>query len=821
MTTSRYLGQNTHTFTPRKTLFATTIASMTLGAVPVIAQEDAQHIRPSHIQALQLAQAPDTDTQATQTFAIPAQALTSALDRFSELTGISFAYTSSDLADIHSQGVVGDFAPRQALDVLLAGTGVSAQFRGANTVNLAKAEEGVPVLQPLQVIADAELESDGYQVDRNATAMRIDVPIMETPKNVQVINQQVINDQQASTLLEVMRNVGGVSEGNNQGRTTDRVMLRGFEIREEQIYADGFPDLSDRSIDALTERVEVLRGSSSLLYGDLSAGGLINVIKKKPEAEAQYLGEFTSSNNGTRSGLVDATGPLKLGDTKGLMYRLIVQDEKSDYWRNFGEIDRVLISPMVSWQNDSTRIDFAYRFLDRKAPFDRGTVFIDGKPANIPAKRRLGERSDIVEEQLNAFDLQGEFKLAENWSLRVQSRYQDKELDNLRTEPKALDETTGDLVRQKTGLDGLMTKQWNVGANVVGDVQTGIVKHTILVGAEYQDKDGSMDALLLGDRIGDSAGEPVFNIFDPIYGQIDAFTVNRKTDKGFVENRTRRGYYLQDQIKLGDSWTFLGGIRYSEFDDFKRLNNGTVREDSKNEAVLPRGGFVYRPVDSLSFWGSYSESFEPNESTPEDTGAPFDPEEGVTMEAGIKYEPWERLRVEMSYFNISKENVAQTISGSTQMTGEVESAGFDLNVNGDLTERMSFSANLSLFDTEIVKNPEDSSLVGNQFQNAADKTASLFLRYNPKAVSGLSVGGGLNYIGERPVSNDNDVFMDDYTLVDAFVSYATLLNEHSIKLQLNVKNVLDEEYFPSSVGDSLRVSVGEPRSVWLNVSLAL
>lgn len=174
--------------------------------------------------------------QAAQTFAIPAQALTSALDKFSEQTGISFAYTSSELEGIQSPGVRGEFAPRQALNALLAGTGVSAQFSGGDTVALSKAADqtGAMMLGPVRVAGStfnvSISEETGYRAERSVSATKTDVPIMETPASVQVVTQEVMEDQQVLTINDAVKNVSGVYENiGPDGNAGDYFIVRGFE----------------------------------------------------------------------------------------------------------------------------------------------------------------------------------------------------------------------------------------------------------------------------------------------------------------------------------------------------------------------------------------------------------------------------------------------------------------------------------------------------------------------------------------------------------------------------------------------------------------
>jgi iron complex outermembrane receptor protein len=249
---------------------------------------------------------------------------------------------------------------------------------------------GQAVLPATQVSADGTDAEQGYAANSASTASKSDVPLKEEAQSVIVVTPQTISDFGVQSLDDAMKFVSGVSQGNTLGNTKDSLVKRGFGTNDDgSILRDGVRSVVSHNFSATTDRVEVLKGPASLLYGAMEPGGVINVISKQPQyVQSTTLSGSAYSEGGGSFG-IDTTGPL--GDT-GLAYRLVAERKSEDYWRNYGVDQHTLIAPSLSWTGERASLTLAYEYNDYVSPFDRGTVFANGHPADISYDKRLDEK---------------------------------------------------------------------------------------------------------------------------------------------------------------------------------------------------------------------------------------------------------------------------------------------------------------------------------------------------------------------------------------------------------------------------------------------
>ena len=795
---------------------ATASALALMQAQPAIAQGGTMNTAPVVAQA-----------ERTYAFDIPAKPLPQAIADFSAVTGLQVLYTERSTFDHTAPALRGNYTARQALDLLVGGSGLIARFTSANAVTIERPGNGSDaiVLGPIVVegtssAVQRDTEGAGYAISNSSTATKTSQPIIETPQAIQVIPQDVLDDEQATSLDEALARVSSITQDNTFGNTTDSFKMRGFEL-DDSLYRDGVRStFVDRNYDATVDRVEVLKGPSSLLYGRQEPGGMVNVITKKPLDTHRYEGAAQFSTTGKRNGFVDFTGPIaEVGDGVAA-YRLVVEREHSDYWRNFGEIRETLFAPSLAYNTNNFRADITYKYSDRDVPFDRGTVIIDGKPAAVPRDRRFGEDFEKATEQAHAAAAKVEYDLTPNITLRASGALQLVDRDRIEVRPLAVD-SAGNLARRIIGDFGRYADRYYASANVIGRFETGPIGHEVLVGADWETEEGGSAGGLVGPTSTD------FNIFQPVYGQLDpsAATFSPFTSRSEAETY---GYYIQDILSLTEQFKVLVGGRYEQFRRYQEFNHPTlgnvVTDDSEGDVFLPRAGAVFRPIDWLAIYASYSESFQPNSSTPErgplPASGPFDPEQGVAYETGLKTDFPNGLTSTIAIYHITKQNVLASENGVLQAVGEVRSRGVEADLSGNITPELSFIASYSYNDAVIVENGGVNE--GNRFTNVPKQTAALFGRYDIKGggLEGLYAGGGLRYVGKRAGDSANSFFLEDYLTVDLFGGYDLHIDDWPrISIQLNVKNLLDREYYPSS-GGNLRINVGEPRTFFLQGSMA-
>lgn len=754
---------------------------------------------------------------APHTFDIPAGPLGEALVTFGAQSGVQVAVGTAAAAGKSAPAVSGTMTARVALRRLLESSGLTYEFTSAAAVSVDRPDGEGTMLAPITVEGQGTTPTDtkglGYSVSNSTTATKTDLSIIDTPQSIQVVPRDVLDDEQAKTLDEALARVSGIVQANTFGNTTDRVLARGFGDADI-FYRDGARSIVYRYFNANVDRVEVLKGPSSLLYGRLEPGGLINVITKKPLEEYRNEISFQGGNPETKNGFVDVTGPIRKTDQVFLGYRLVAELEESDYWRNFGEIRKTIVTPTLRLRAYDFSADVQYEYEDSEEPFDRGTIIVGDAPAPVLVDRRFGEEFEKLTSESHMIQTNMEYAFSDNLKLRTNGSWQIIKSDDLQARPRSFNETTGILTRRVDGTVDRKTERYFVSTNMLAKVDTGPVAHELLFGADYETHDEGRGGFVASGNVAN------FNIYAPVYGLLNPASATASTTGRYSNKEETYGYYVQDIISLTDAFKVILGARYEQYSNYYKVGNNLL-DDSEGNAFLPRAGIVYRPAKWLSVYGNYSQSFQPNQSTPEGDG-PFDPEEGVTYEAGFKTDLAQGLTSTVSFYKITKQNVLATVNDTTSAIGEVESHGVEVDVTGQVLPNVDVIASYAFTDTQVTK--DDGSNEGNEFLNVPRHAAGVFATYDftGKTVQGLSLaglraGGGVRYVGERPGDSGNTFVLPEYMTVDAFAGYELPFDGKKFKLQFNVKNLFDQEYYPSS-GGNLRINVGASRSFLLRAS---
>lgn len=662
-----------------------------------------------------------------------------------------------------------------------------------------------------EVLANPTIEDDGYQAKRASTASKSSVALRDEAQSVQVVTPKTIEDFQVRSLDEAMKFVSGVSQSNTLGGTQDGFVKRGFGANADgSILRDGIRSSLSRNFSATTERVEVLKGPASLLYGALEPGGLINVISKKPQYQWGTRLDADSSSFGGGSLAVDVTGPIA---DSGLAFRLIAERQHKDYWRNFGEEEHSLIAPSLSWEGERLRLNLAYEYKEYSTPVDRGTVIINGKPAKVSYNDRFGEswsRAKGIDELLTAT---AEYQLTDQWSTRLTYGWNNERYDYAEARPNAMNANTGDMSRRSDGSEHdnqtqYLAWDWISNASLFGQ------RHDLLIGADTERVDNFRGDTWRGAAVGG------FNIYNPAYGNLAPPSTLNPAQSDRSDELHSRSIYAKDNWHLNDQWIVVFGGRYQRFEQLVEQGRDTAYTrptDRTDTTFLPFGGLVFQLNDQVAFYGNYSRSFVPNVSDA-DTGQAFDPEEGRSYELGVKLDLPQGIGASLALFDIEKENVVVSNNNVSEAAGKVGSRGVELDITGRLSERWELLGSYAYIDTEILNDPANK---GNELVNAARNIASLYIVHHlslPEDFGQWRLGGGARYVGERAGDNANSFWLDSYTVADAFISWDSHLLGEKTRLQLNVRNLFDERYYPSS-GGNLRVAVGEPREVRLSASV--
>ena len=785
----------------------------------------------SALALLPLSVAMAADTRAPQrapfSFSMAAKPLPQALSDFSRVTGISVIYTDEAPYGLNAPAINGQMSAEQALQRLLSGSGFTFRRTDDHTIALEpQPTEGALNLGATTITSVMD-QSTSYQPPPTSSIMRSSAPIQEIPQTVNVVAAQVIRDQAPRNLDDALANVSGITQGNTLGSTQDSVMTRGFgDNRNGSIMRDGMPLVQGRGMNATVDRVEVLKGPASLLYGIQDPGGVVNMVSKKPELE-QYNAltlrgsTYGEGKNGS-GGSFDSTGAL---GTSGLAYRMVLDHEDEDYWRNYGVHRETLVAPSLAWFGERTKLLFAYEHREFLTPFDRGTV-IDPRtnhPLDISRNERLDEPFNDMEGRSDLYHFEADHELNDNWNAHFGYSWNRETYDASQVRVTAIDTGKGTLTRSMDGTQNAISTDRFATASLEGKVNVAGMQHDLVFGI-----DDEYRKIYRADLIRQKSLS-TFSYLNPVYGREVQGTTVSPADSAQTDLLRSDSVFVQDSIHLTDQWIFLAGGRFQAYDQY--AGKGVpfkANTDNNGQKWVPRAGLVYRYTDELSFYGSYTESFKPNSTIAPLSGSStvldgsIAPEEAKSWEIGAKLDMPGRVTGNIALFDIKKRNVLVANSEGPvtiySAAGEVRSRGLELDLSGQLSDRWSLIGSYAYTDAEVTEDPD---YKGNQLQNVARNSGSLSAVYDFGNVIGgdqLRVGAGARYVGEREGNAVNDFELPGYTVADAFATYDTQLDGQKVKFQLNVKNLFDRTYY-TSAASRFFVSMGDSRQVTLSSTL--
>lgn len=664
------------------------------------------------------------------------------------------------------------------------------------------------LLGPVTLIGDGVAPTVGYQPKRSSLATGADTPLLDVPQAVSVVAAPVLKDQAVRTLDEALANVSGVTQGNTLGGTQDAFMKRGFgDNRDGSTMRDGLRTAMPRSFTAGADRVEVLKGPASTLYGILDPGGLVNVVSKMPELTQHGEAAAWVSSFGGGGGQVDVTGPLATGSN--LAYRFVGDLQDTAYWREFGRIRQKTVAPSLAWYGEDTTVTLGYEYTRYQVPFDRGTIFdaSTGKAVPVSRRERFDEPYNVTSGFTQLARIGVNHKIDSNWAVSVNYAYSHNWYKDDQARVTAYNARTGALTRRADATQDSNVDVHALRADVTGKAEFAGLRHQLLFGASYDHSDTLRTDLIRGST------STAFNIYNPVYGRLAPSRNVVASDSDQTERLETSSVYVQDSVELGDRWIALAGLRYQHYDQFagrgRPFNVNTNVQDGK---LVPRVGAVYKVTPDASIYASWSQSFRPNSSISSYIGA-LPPEEGDAYEVGAKVELARGLTATAALFDLRKRNVlySEVVNGLTvnRTAGAVRSRGFELDVAGDVAPGWSVIGSYSLLNAQVTDDPANK---GNRLANVARSTASLFVTHDFGSVMGgtaLRIGGGARYAGKRAGDAANSFYMPAYVVADAFASYDTELHGTPVSFQVNVKNIFDKTYYTSAV-NNLGVAVGEP-----------
>lgn len=802
--------------------FATTLASgvahaQTVGQAPAAASAPSAQIR---------------------TYAIPAGPLDGVLARFGREAGILLTYAPALTVGRQSPGVQGRFDVSGAFGQLLAGTGLTASPHGAG---YALTPQGAPVVAAIvaggtsadvalpATHVQAQAWADAYRMPVDANVSRSDAPILDIAQAINVVPQQVLADQRARTLDDALVNVSGIVQGNTLAGTQDTLLKRGFGgNRDGSIMHNGMPLVQGRGLNANADSVEVLKGPTSLLYGIMDPGGVINVVSKrpllKPYTAVSLAGTtFGHGKHGAQETL-DTTGPI--GDT-GLAYRLVVDQNNQSYWRAFGTQRETLVAPTLAYYGRDTQVVLSYEYRNFLTPFDRGTVIdpTTNKPLAVSARERLDDVHNEMTGQSHLAQITVDHQFDADWKAHFGYSYNKETYDAGQLRVNGINTATGVVSRSNDATRGSVSTDSFGIAYLDGKVRLAGMRHDLQFGGDWEYR-----RIYRRDLIRQAA-RCTFSYLNPVYGCEVIPTTVSASDSDQTDTLHDASLFLQDAVHVTDRWIVVGGVRLLTYSQLAGKGRPfRVNTDLGDTQWLPRAGIVYKATNDVSLYGSYSESLKPTSTiAPLSSGVVIDssvaPEHAKSFELGVKLDMPNGLSGTLAVFDIDKRNVlVSQFNDATKgidwrTSGAARSRGVELDVSGRIGQRWNVIASYAFIDA---KTTDDPLYTGNTLANAARHTASLAAVYDWGAVLGqgggnLRLGAVGRYVGSRPGDSANSFTLPAYFVADVFAAYDAKIGRHPVHYQLNVKNVFNKTYYPSSASQYF-VAVGDARSATLSAS---
>lgn len=701
------------------------------------------------------------------------------------------------------------------------------------------AQQQKDALELDSAIITEQIDSE-YQ-NKKASSPKFTAPLVDSPRTVNIIPEQLIKDRGATSLQDVLRSTPGVTLGSGEGGTPtgDRPFIRGYEASTD-IFIDGMRDYARGSHETFNlESVEVIKGPSSAYTGRGGTGGSINLSTKKPKLDNFLDGTVGIGNGGQNRQTLD--GNYMLSDT--VAARLNLMRMGGDIpGRDHVEYDRWGIAPTISFGlGTPTRVTLSYAHIENKDTPDMGIPFNNkandrNKPIKVDRNNFYGRQK--VDFNKNVFDtatVDFEHDLNDSFTLRNATRYGTSLNHYLFTRPSFDNCAAGDVGSCATEDGDLQFTRANRAryrksesiinqTDVYGTFNTGTLEHSLTTGAEFSREEISsktMTASAAGDT--DSFWNPSSN------GRYDkSISYGPKLKDGDIKTMA---YYVFDTVKLNEQWSLNGGVRYDKFKVSKNesISRGKVVPSASREDGMwnYQAGVIFKPAKNGSIYLSYGTSSNPSgENLGQAGGADgpasaasvndLKPEKSGSWELGTKWDLLdEKLSLTAAVFETTKTDARSTdpFTGDVSLAGENRVRGIEFGATGSITDKWDIWAGYTYLDPKVKKYRNGANVFdGKQIKFIAKNSATLWTTYKP--IQDWTIGGGVSYVGQRFVNDDNSLKLPSHTLYDAMLGYQVSRN---LEMQLNVNNISDTRVYDAShVG--LFANVGQGRSYMLNAN---
>jgi iron complex outermembrane receptor protein len=786
--------------------------------------------------------------------------LQQAVEQLAELARLQILYDPEMLRGQTTRGLHGTLTPAQALEQLLAETGITFEFTASDAValhprartNTSPAPGGTETptqVRTVTITADRSKQLT-YDSAPNVTSVKIDETSLVVPVASTSLPQQFLRDQKVVRLEDAVEFVSG-TETVPDGESSSGFEIRGFPTY--QYYLDGVrvsPDLHHDGFRdfANVDRVDILKGPASLLYGRTEPGGLINIVTKRPVEQPFLTLEQQAGSFGHERTQIDAGGPLSSGGK--LLYRFNAAWENDGSFRDIPHSRRIFAAPVITWQASAATAVTAYlEYLNSHDPSDSGQPIIGDRPPPIPASRSFDEGGQIHTTDLRV-GIEAAHAFTDSWSIHahLDARWlQAPQAPQLALASDGLaaiqcSASICPVARELVSIPAARGYTYYASVDAARDFSFWHMHNTVLVDTDffetgaYSEWNTVSDFSLTTDLLHPKPIPLPFSLLD-------------NPDQTTSRHTGERWYsaYAQDQVEIGERLYLLVGVRY---DRALAYNNQVVFTDISNPAfasnsssnsahaaaLKQREGIVWRATPWLSLYAKFAQNFG---ATPglyvgaDSPNALFLPQQSAKeIETGLKLGLADnRIDATLAFFNLTKHNIASTLlepsldpTGLLYLTGDARNQGFELDVHGEMLPGWQLLASYAYIDSRIQNDfalsqgtggGELVGQTGNRLFGVPRNGGSLWTsyRFSGDRLQGLKLGAGGIARGPREGDNANDYTLAGFMKWNAFASYGWRMDSMQMSAQLNIDNIFNKSYYESLSG-TRTVMPGTPRR-WL------
>ncbi|MHC8359660.1 TonB-dependent siderophore receptor [Pseudomonas sp. LS2P72] len=759
---------------------------------------------------------------------LPAAPLASTLNQIASQAGLALSLNPALAAGKTSAPVKGQFDAAGALREALRGTGLQLEQSSTGTYSLVAVPEGVMALPETAVIGVENTESawgpvQGYLATRTAAGTKTDTALVEAPRSISIATREQMDDRNVHSLDDAVRYMPGITASSYGSDTrADWLRVRGFEPTQ---FLDGLPlpkgvYANPKQETWNLDRLALLRGPASSVYGQTPPGGLLDMVSRRPSAESSSEIQVQYGSDNHRQINFASTG--KIDDEGQFLYGLsgVVRDSGTQI--DHVDNKRYNIAPSLTWNIDEdTKFTLLTQFTRDDTGITSQFLPVQGTRIHSPLgkishHKNLGDPDwEFYDRTYYALGYAFEHRLNDVWQFKQNLRYTKSDLSFQALTPGAYPFTQvdaeGNVGRSSTSVDEDIS-QFAVDNNFQGDFATGDIRHTLLIGLDHQRTNTNYTSIF-GDGL-------TTNVNNPIYGQPIVRPPRSAAFYDYNQKTYQTGLYIQDQMAL-DQWRLtLGGREDWVHTGTQFINKGDATNTERDKNFSGNAAISYVFDNGIVPYLSYAESFQPTSNATASPTDSFKPTEGKQWELGIKYQPpGSSTLLTAAVYDLTQKNVSVTTTNSdnvpvTSQTGEVKVKGLELEAVSDVTENLKVIAAYTLAKSEVQKG----DFKGNRLQLMPNQQASLWADYtwHNGVLDGFGIGAGARYTGNTYGDQGNTWLgkADAYTVFDAAVHYDLGRLDNSLKgasLALNATNLFDKDYI--STCDSFYCYYGDQRSV--------